>query len=302
MTARGSAEKVTGCPANILENWPLTKESFDLVILSNIVHAYAEEEISGILKKTAAILKPGGVLIIHDFFFEHCPSKAGLFDLNMYINTYNGKVFSGRWVREQLGSLQLHSTELIPLKTDTAVIFAAKTAEKLAVLNMNAETRLMARIKEQGFQRVVPIDVEDIQVPDWTELKCRFGCSGYGNKQCPPSGQTPQKTRELLRNYQHAFLLEGEPPTRTFQLQVLEAEKEAFTAGFYKALAYWAGPCSICKTCAADGICQNSKMSRPSMEGAGIDVFETVRRAGISLRTLKNRVEYVKYFALLLLE
>lgn len=42
-------------------------------------------------------------------------------------------------------------------------------------------------------------------------------------------------------------------------------------------------------------------MARPSMEAAGIDVFETVRRAGLSLRPLKERDDYVRYFALLLL-
>jgi hypothetical protein len=38
------------------------------------------------------------------------------------------------------------------------------------------------------------------------------------------------------------------------------------------------------------------------MEGAGIDVFATARRAGLTLRTLREKGEYVRYFALLLLE
>ena len=38
------------------------------------------------------------------------------------------------------------------------------------------------------------------------------------------------------------------------------------------------------------------------MEGAGIEVFETARRAGASLRPLKSRDEFVKYFGLILLE
>jgi hypothetical protein len=38
------------------------------------------------------------------------------------------------------------------------------------------------------------------------------------------------------------------------------------------------------------------------MEAAGIDVFATVRRAGLSLTTLGDGHPYVKYFALLLLE
>ena len=38
------------------------------------------------------------------------------------------------------------------------------------------------------------------------------------------------------------------------------------------------------------------------MEGAGIDVFETVKRAGLAVRTLKQGDAFVKYFALILLE
>jgi len=83
---------------------------------------------------------------------------------------------------------------------------------------------------------------------------------------------------------------------------VLAAEREAFLAGFYRAFAYWAGPCSICPVCAQDGTCRNTKEARPSMEGAGIDVFETVKRAGLTIRTLNEGDAFVKYFALILLE
>jgi hypothetical protein len=38
------------------------------------------------------------------------------------------------------------------------------------------------------------------------------------------------------------------------------------------------------------------------MEGAGIDVYETVRRAGLNLQILRDKGEFVRYFALLLLE
>lgn len=302
MGVRGIDEKVVYCPANILEAWPVNRECFDLVILSNIVHAYAEEEISGILKKASEALKPGGIMIIHDFFLEHYPPKAALFDLNMFINTYNGKVFSQKWVRQQLSSLKLYTTELIPLETDTAVIFAAKSEGNLANLCLDAQTRLAAKIKAMGFRQVYPLSVDQIHVPDWADLKCQFGCSGYDKRHCPPNSPSPQKTREVLQDYRQALLLEGEPPTGAFQMQVLKAEKEAFKAGYHKAFAYWAGPCSICSSCSTDGPCRNPKQARPSMEGAGIDVFETVRRAGITLRTLKNRDEYVKYYALLLLE
>jgi predicted metal-binding protein len=158
-------------------------------------------------------------------------------------------------------------------------------------------------MKSLGFRNARPISVDSVHVPDWADVRCRFGCSEYGKPQCPPNSPSPGATRDLLKDYSRALLLEGEPPTRDFQLKVLEAEKEAFTAGFYKSLAYWAGPCSLCKKgCPGDGACRNTRLARPSMEAAGIDVFETVKRAGFSLRPLKNKDDYARYFALLLLE
>ena len=305
MDKKGLGKRVSYLPSNILEPWSVTKEGFDLVILSNIIHAYSEEEIPLILDRAANCLKPEGLLVIHDFFPEHFSAKAALLDLNMFINTYNGRIFSGTWVKEQLAMSKLYTTELIPLVTDTALIFAAKDKKKLARLRLDERTRLIARIKAMGFGEVLPIDKESIHVADWTDLRCQYGCGRYGQGHCPPNSPTPQKTRDVLQDFSHALLLEGEPPGNVFQSKVLDAEKEAFLSGFHKAFAYWAGPCVLCATCAVgatDGTCRNTRDARPSMEGAGIDVYETVRRAGLNLRILRDKGDYVKYFALLLLE
>jgi predicted metal-binding protein/predicted O-methyltransferase YrrM len=294
---------ITFRPGNVLEQWPVEKGAFDLVILSNVLHAYAEAEAAHLLDQAVQRLSAGGLLLIHDFFLEHRAEKAALFDLNMLINTYNGKVFSAKWTCDRLEERGLHPTGLIPLESDTGVIFAGKDTEAISRLLIDSVTRLSARLKALGFRNVRPIAVDAVHVPEWPSNRCRFGCDEYGKPQCPPNSPSPAETRETLKGYSRALLLEGEPPTRDFQLNVLEAEKEAFTAGFYKAFAYWAGPCSLCKSvCAPDGACVNTRMARPSMEAAGIDVFDTARCAGLSLRPLKDRDEYVKYFALLLLE
>jgi len=294
--------RIAYCPANILEPWPLEQGHFDLVILSNIVHAYGEAEIEEVLDRAAACLKSDGLILIHDFFLEHYAEKAVLFDLNMFVNTFNGKVYGANWVREQLELRSLCVSELVPLGSDTALIFAAKAAGRLKNLCLDRRSQLMARIKTFGFRRVCPIHVESIQIPGWVELRCRYGCDNYGKPHCPPDCLTPQQTREMLGDFNYGFLLEGTPPTGDFQRCVLKAEKEAFKAGYYKAFALWAGPCALCATCAGEGGCRNRKEARPSLEGAGIDVFATVRSAGISLRTLADQGDYVKYFAILLLE
>jgi len=302
---RQCGDRTAFCPANILEPWPVEKKSFDLVILSNVLHAYDQTEATHLIDEAVDCLSSGGLLLFHDFFLEHRPEKAALFDLNMLLNTFNGKVFTAKWVREQLEGKGLHVTDLIVPGSDTGVIIAARETDNLAGLCLDPVSMLAARMRSLGFRNAIRISVDSIHVPDWTPQRCRFGCSEYGKPQCPPNSPSPAATREVLGDYSRALLLEGEPPTRDFQLRVLEAEKEAFTAGFYKSLAYWAGPCSLCQRkpeCTADTTCRNTRMARPSMEAAGIDVFETVRRAGLSLRPLKDRDDYVKYFALLLLE
>lgn len=295
-------ERITYCAANILDPWPLGKGRFELVVLSNIIHAYSEKELPHILANAAECLKANGFLIIHDFFLEHRPEKAALFDLNMLINTYNGRVFSHSSVMEELSRLELCTTGPVPLGTDTALIIAAKSEETLSHLYLDKGAVLVSRIRALGFRHIRPVPIDMIHVPGWTDLRCRFGCSRYGSPHCPPHSPSPQRTREIMKDYISAILLEGEPPAKEFQLRVLKAEREAFTLGFHKAFAFWAGPCSLCPACPTDGRCYNTKDSRPSMEGAGIDVYETVRRAGFALRTLDSKSDFVKYYALILLE
>ncbi|HEY8911676.1 MAG TPA: DUF2284 domain-containing protein [Desulfosporosinus sp.] len=305
MDKKELVKRVTYIPTNILEPWNVTQGGFEVVILSNIIHVYSEEEIPLILDQAANCLKPEGFLIIHDFFPEHFPAKAALLDLNMYINTYNGRIFPGTWVKEQLAMSKLYSTELIPLESDTALIFATKDETLLASLHLDVRTRLIAKVKAMGFGEVLPIATETIHVVDWTDLRCQYGCERYGEGHCPPNSPTPQKTRDVLKDFSHALILEGEPPGKLFQSRVLAAEREAFLAGFHKAFAYWAGPCALCASCAlgtTEGECRNTRDARPSMEGAGIDVYETVRRAGLNPRILRDKGEFVRYFALLLLE
>ncbi|MGD0282507.1 MAG: DUF2284 domain-containing protein [Dissulfurispiraceae bacterium] len=302
MQKRGLSERVTFLPANILEPWPGDKGRFDIVMLSNVLHAYSDGELPHILSNAASSLKTDGLLVIHDFFLEHCEEKAALFDLNMFINTYNGKVFSSTVVLDALRQMGFHTSAPLALGTDTALITASRENKSLSSLLTDARQQLAFKIREIGFSSVTPIPAAGIRVADWTDLKCRFGCDRYGSRHCPPNSPPPEKTRELLKDYSHALLLEGEPPAHSLQLKVLEAEKEAFKAGFYKAFAYWAGPCSICERCTADVACSDTGNARPSMEGAGIDVFETASLAGIKLRTLDTKDGFVKYFALLLLE
>ncbi|MDA8388528.1 MAG: DUF2284 domain-containing protein [Nitrospiraceae bacterium] len=301
----GEGGRITLCPANLLDPWPFEAGRFRLVILSNIIHVYSGAELPHILENAAGCLAGDGLMLIHDFFPEHDPVKASLFDLNMLVNTYNGRVFHMDEVRDSLLRMGLSSTGLMPLPSDTALLAASRDPSAFSGLRPDPVARLSAKVRGLGFIRVFPIRPEDVDIPGWTSLRCRYGCENFGRPFCPPDAprceEISEETRALIRGCSKALLLEGEPPSRDFQVKVLKAEKEAFVSGFYKAFSYWAGPCAICPSCAKD-VCKNPRDRRPSMEGAGIDVFETARRAGLDLKTLSGRDEFVRYFALLLLE
>ncbi len=115
LDARGLGERVTCCQADILEPWPVPAGRYHLVLLSNITHVYSGQELPEILTRAVRCLNPGGYLVVHDFYQGHDPVKAGLLDLNMFINTYNGRLFPEQWVRELLLMEGLRVTGLVPL-------------------------------------------------------------------------------------------------------------------------------------------------------------------------------------------
>lgn len=297
------AGRVSYCEENILDIPWKNKKGYDAVILSNIVHAYSAGESAGVIKEAVRHLNDDGLMIFHDFFIEHATVKSRLSDINMLVNTYNGRAFKGQWVIDRLRDEGLKTTPVIPLSTDTAVIFASRSAEALSKLTIDPVSRLIEPIKSMGFLKAIPFDPEDVVVSAFPRNKCLYGCDSSITKTCQSNrDMTLEETREMIHGYTKALLLAGEPPTGDFQQKCLKAEACAFKSGFYKAFVYWSGPCSICPDCDLSELCQNPKHHRPSLEGSGIDVFATVENAGEHIKTLKERGEYIKYYGLLLLE
>ncbi len=82
-------------------------------------------------------------------------------------------------------------------------------------------------------------------------------------------------------------------------------EGEMFKDGFYKAFVFLAGPCSLCKEGCAKSKqepCRFGEKPRPSMEGAGIDVFQTARNNGFPIVPLKEMTETQNLYALMLVD
>ena len=150
--------------------------------------------------------------------------------------------------------------------------------------------------------RAVEIPATSVVVAEWVSWKCRYGCPDYGRvRTCPPYAPAPERTRELLLGYERALLVEARR-SHTVRYLASALEREAFLAGFYKALGLGAGPCRLCEECRPEAPCARPEEARPSMEACGIDVFATVRANGLEVETLTEPGRVQRSFGLVLLE
>ncbi|MDD5005334.1 MAG: DUF2284 domain-containing protein [Candidatus Omnitrophica bacterium] len=148
------------------------------------------------------------------------------------------------------------------------------------------------------------INTSTIKTASWVRYKCQFGCDGFGETlTCPPYSPAPFETQKILNCFKKAVLIycEGRSKKDISDIAV-EIEKQAFFAGYHKALAMGAGPCRLCRTCDTTALCKNAYKARPSMEACGIDVFTTVRLNGFKIETLDSPRCKANYFALVLIE
>ena len=176
-----------------------------------------------------------------------------------------------------------------------------KTGKKAAGCVLTA-AELAERAVALGAKRGRVIRASSISTAAWVRLKCRYGCAGYGSSLCcPPHSPKPFETKKVVAGYKRAILFEaglGEPKKIAVSL-----EREAFLAGYYKALGLGAGPCSICKQgCAFDEGCRHPDEARPAMEACGIDVYATARANGFSIRVVRSHEDEQHYFGLVLLD
>jgi predicted metal-binding protein len=212
------------------------------------------------------------------------------------------------------------------------------------MVDIESEVQKLVGMAREAGAEAREIEAASVTVSDWVRFKCSWGCKGYAKHLgCPPYAPSPEETRSVLREYRTALLLrfEGVPDVKTIDPDTIpedfhpmykkliiwisdtlyRLEKTAFYDGFYKAFGLGAYPCIYCEHCVAEEavgpvdrsmkrLCRHMDKVRPSMEAAGIDVFETVRNAGWEISTIPCKdLEYGKIvhanimsFALLLIE
>lgn len=188
--------------------------------------------------------------------------------------------------------------------------------------------KLIALAVKKGAQPdlIKPISTDQVVIPDqWPRWKCKFGCDNYGNRLCcPPFVPSPDETRKFIKEYKQALLVgfPGDPDIQNFAKHhnrmtraLVKLEAEAFKSNYPKALVLSAGTCYLCRECilkdlpktihpeVAKRFCRHKNLMRASMEAVGIDVFGTVKKAGLRIEVItEDNLEMTRHFGLLLIE
>lgn len=279
------------------------KREFDLVVLSNVLHAYGGAEASRLLANAADALAQGGRILIHDYLADDRgtrPLKGRLYDLHMMLNTYNGRIYSLAELYAMLDGVGFRNSRLLHLQTDTSIILASRQGAD-GHKSFTYEEEIEAQARAAGFSYARVVDADSVAVECWVRIKCERGCPRYGvSLTCPPHSPDEEEMRRILAGYTHALFVQGTPPSRRFHEQLLALERSLLIDGHPEALAFGAGPCPVCAACPPDGRCRYPDLARPSLEACGVDVYETARRAGRPIAPVRRRDDYVRYVGIVL--
>jgi precorrin-6B methylase 2 len=110
---------------NYLENE--IKGRYDAAWLSHILHAEGPDGCNQIIQKTVAALKPGGMIIIHEFILNNSmdgPLFPALFSLNMLLRTDSGQAYSEQQLMDMLAAAGAKEIQRLPVQTpnDSGII------------------------------------------------------------------------------------------------------------------------------------------------------------------------------------
>jgi predicted metal-binding protein len=178
-----------------------------------------------------------------------------------------------------------------------------------------ANQELLQKVfNRMGLKEFRWIDPKEIAVAQWVRMKCMFGCDSYGkNASCPPNTPSIPECRAIFDSYKLGTIFrfskrlddpeERHEWTKGVNKGLHELEKQVFNAGHYKAFMLFVDNCRLCRDCTSSrASCRNKKMSRPSPEAMGVDVFETATKFGLSINVLPDENQEMNMYAILLIE
>jgi ubiquinone/menaquinone biosynthesis C-methylase UbiE len=100
---------------------------YDAALLSHILHAEGPDDCRRLIRKTRAVLRPGGLIVIHEFILDDTldrPLHPALFALNMLLGTACGRSYSEAQIMEMLADARIKDIRRIPIETpnDSGII------------------------------------------------------------------------------------------------------------------------------------------------------------------------------------
>lgn len=106
---------------------------YDVAWLSHILHGEGPEECALILRKTAAALEPGGMVLIQEFILDDsrdAPLFPALFSLNMLLGTTAGQSYSQGELSTMLNAAGFTDIRRIPLELPNGAGVITATAPR----------------------------------------------------------------------------------------------------------------------------------------------------------------------------
>lgn len=92
---------------------------FDVVFVSQVIHQEGPRNVEALVAKAAGVTAPGGFVAIQEFFLDDDltgPPSAGLFALNMLVNTPAGQAYAYSEVKAMMGRAGLKNVGVLPAK------------------------------------------------------------------------------------------------------------------------------------------------------------------------------------------
>jgi ubiquinone/menaquinone biosynthesis C-methylase UbiE/predicted transcriptional regulator len=120
---RGLSDRIDLIPGDFLQD-PVPN-SFDLVLVSHVLHSYGEKDCRTILEKAVGALNPGGKLIVHDFLMEPnriYPPWAAIFSINMLVNTPEGRSYTADEILGWMTEAGVNSIQKIQLTSGSSAL------------------------------------------------------------------------------------------------------------------------------------------------------------------------------------
>jgi predicted metal-binding protein len=165
----------------------------------------------------------------------------------------------------------------------------------------------------QGFDDFRWINPKEIVVAQWVRIKCTFGCSDYGLGACPPNTPSVVDCRTFFGEYNNGLIVrlshqadKNSYPSewsKEMTKNLLELERRVFLKGYQKAFLLNQTCCSSCMDCSFNRIdCKDKVKARPSPEAFAVDVYQTVRNAGMEIHVVAENPSEMNRIAILLIE